>query len=202
VTATRRSLLLTGGAMALVAPASALAAPAPAFTGRDLSGAVISLAQFRGSTVVLEWVNEGCPYVQKHYGSGSMQATQRDARAGGVVWIQIVSSAPGEQGHYASPMAAKAWLAKQASAPSHMILDPGGVIGRAYRATTTPEMAVIDPAGALVYRGAIDNRPTSRTSDLAGATNHVRAALADLRAGRPVRTAFTRSYGCAIKYRS
>jgi peroxiredoxin len=198
----RRALATTLAVLALIAPALAVAAPAPAFSGRTLAGATISLSQFRGSTVVLEWVNEGCPYVQKHYGAGAMQATQREARAQGVIWIQVVSSAPGQQGHFATPAAAKAWLAKQQSAPSHMILDPGGVIGRAYRATTTPEMFVIDPSGALVYRGAIDNRPTSRTADLAGARNYVRAALADLEAGRPVQTAFARSYGCGIKYSS
>ena len=189
--------LVSVGAVPLAVSA---AVPAPAFTGKDLDGAALSLNQFKGKTVVLEWVNEGCPYVRKHYNSGSMQSTQRDARAEGVVWIQIVSSSKGEQGYFSSPGQAKAWLTRQKAAPTHMILDPSGAIGRAYKASTTPEMFVIDKAGQLVYRGGIDDKPSSSPRSLDGARNYVRAALADLKAGRPVQTAYAQSYGCSVKY--
>ena len=195
---TRRTLAFA--AALLAAPALAMAAPAPAFTGKDLDGRTRSLSEFKGKTVVLEWVNEGCPYVRKHYGAGSMQATQRAATAEGVVWIQVVSSAPGQQGHFANPAEAKAWIAGQKASPTLMLLDPQGQIGRAYKATTTPEMFVIDKAGELVYRGGIDDKATTRVADLATAKNYVRAALDDLKAGRKVQTGFSRSYGCSVKY--
>lgn len=195
---TRRAILSAAAVLAL--PGLASAAPAPAFTGTDLDGRVRSLDEFRGKTVVLEWVNEGCPYVRKHYGAGSMQATQAMARADGVVWIQIVSSAPGEQGYFSSPAKARAWIAAQKAQPSLMLLDPQGRIGRLYKATATPGMFVIDKAGALVYRGAIDDKASTRTEDLKTAKNYVRAALSDLKAERPVQAAFSRPYGCAIKY--
>ncbi len=196
----RKTLLIAAAALAI--PLAASAAPAPAFTAKDLNGANVSLAALKGKTVVLEWVNEGCPYVRKHYSTGSMQQTQKDARAEGVVWVQVVSSAPGEQGHFANPAQAKAWITAQKASPDHMILDPTGAIGRQYKATTTPEMFVIDKTGQLVYRGGIDNKPTSRTADLAGAKNFVRAALSDLKAGKPVQTAFSQSYGCSVKYKT
>ena len=193
------ALLAAVGVLSL--PMSTTAAgPAPPFTAKNLDGATLSLIQFKDQTVVLEWVNEGCPYVRKHYNSGSMQSSQRDARSDGVVWIQIVSSAPGQQGYFANPAKAKAWLTKQKSTPSHMILDPAGAIGRLYKVTTTPEMFVIDKAGTLVFRGGIDDRATTNPASLNGAKNYVRAALADLKAGQPVQTAYARSYGCSVKY--
>lgn len=195
---TRRAIVAAAAALAL--PGLASAAPAPAFSGVDLDGKTRSLAEFKGKTVVLEWVNEGCPYVRKHYGAGSMQATQAAARADDVVWIQIVSSAPGEQGYFSSPAKAKAWIAAQKAQPSLMLLDPQGQIGRLYKATATPGMFVIDKAGELVYRGAIDDKASTRVEDLKTAKNYVRAALSDLKAGRTVQAPFSRPYGCAIKY--
>ena len=195
---TRRAIASAAAVLAL--PGLAFAAPAPAFSGTDLDGKTRSLDEFRGKTVVLEWVNEGCPYVRKHYGAGAMQATQGLAKADDVVWIQVVSSAPGQQGYFANPAQAKAWIAAQKAQPTLMILDPQGQIGRLYKATTTPEMFVIDKAGQLVYRGGIDDKASTRVEDLKTAKNYVRAALADLKAGRPVQTAFSRSYGCSVKY--
>ncbi len=196
---TRRSIALAA-AVLLAAPAAASAAPAPAFSGKDLDGKTRSLSEFKGKTVVIEWVNEGCPYVRKHYGAGSMQATQKAATADGVVWISVVSSAPGQQGHFANGAEAKTWIAAQKASPTLMILDPQGQIGRLYKATTTPEMFVVDKTGELVYRGGIDDKATSNPADLKTAKNYVRAALGDLKAGRPVQTAFSRSYGCSVKY--
>ena len=172
---------------------------APAFTLVDAEGVQRSLADFRGKTVVLEWTNEGCPYVQKHYGAGAMQALQREATGNGVVWLTIVSSSPGTQG-FVEGEAARAFKAKHGAAYTHLLLDPTGEVGKLYGAKTTPDMRVIDPQGRIVFEGGIDDRPTNKPEDLEGANNFVRAALTDMEAGRPVQTRFAQPYGCAIKY--
>jgi hypothetical protein len=151
--------------------------------------------------VVLEWSNEGCPYVQKHYGSGSMQTLQKSATADGVVWLTIVSSAPGEQG-YLSPERARAWKAAHNAGSTDLLLDPQGVVGKAYVAKTTPHMFVIDAGGKIAYMGGIDDRPTANPASLKGARNYVALALADLKAGRPVANPVSRPYGCSVKYAS
>ncbi|MDP3403369.1 MAG: thioredoxin family protein [Brevundimonas sp.] len=171
---------------------------APAFTLMDAEGVQRSLADFRGKTVVIEWSNEGCPYVQKHY-TGAMQALQRDATADGVVWLTIISSAPGKQG-YVEGEEAGAWKARNNAASTHLLLDPEGTVGKAYGALTTPDMRVIDGEGRILFAGGIDDRPTNKVEDLEGATSFVRAALEDVAAKRPVRTAFAPPYGCSIKY--
>lgn len=171
---------------------------APAFTLVDAEGTQRSLADFKGKTVVLEWTNEGCPYVKKHY-TGAMQALQREATADGVVWLTIISSAPTMQG-YVEGEEARAWKAKHKAAFTHLLLDPTGEVGKRYDAKTTPDMRIIDPEGRLIFVGGIDDRPTNKVEDLQGANNFVRAALADAKAGRPVQTAFAQPYGCAIKY--
>lgn len=213
MTISRRNLLLGGAALAAVAALGgtlllnsneALAsvengAAAPAFSVQDASGATRTLAEFRGRTVVLEWTNEGCPYVRKHYDAGNMQTLQREAVANGIVWLQVISSAPGEQG-YLDGAGALARVQTDRAAPSATLLDPSGAMGRAYGARVTPHMYIIDPQGVLRYQGAIDDRPSARPASLEGATNYVRAALADLEAGRAVQTANTVPYGCSVKY--
>lgn len=171
---------------------------APAFHLASADGKQVSLADFRGKTVVLEWTNEGCPYVKKHY-SGAMQKLQKEAVADGVVWLTIVSSAPGEQG-FVEGESAKNWGQRFNAGFTHLLLDPTGATGRAYGAKTTPDMRVIDGEGRIIYAGGIDDKPTNKVEDLAGAKNFVRAALDDHAAGRPVTTAFAQPYGCAIKY--
>lgn len=171
---------------------------APEFTLVDAEGVERSLSDFRGKTVVLEWTNEGCPYVQKHY-TGAMQALQRDAAADGVVWLTIISSSPGTQG-YVEGAEARAWKTKHNAAFTHLLLDPTGEVGKLYDAKTTPDMRVIDGEGRLLFVGGIDDRPTSKVEDLDGANNFVRAALTDMKEGRQVQTAFAQPYGCAIKY--
>jgi len=173
--------------------------PAPAFTGIDSHGSTRSLSDYRGETVVLEWTNRDCPYVRKHYDSGNMQALQKKATADGIVWLSVISSAPGKQGH-ATPELANAVAAKEGASPTAIILDPEGTIGRAYDARTTPHMYVIDDEGTLVYMGGIDDRPTASRADVEGAENYVLAALADVAAGKPVQTPTSRPYGCSVKY--
>jgi peroxiredoxin len=173
--------------------------PAPAFAATDIDGNPVNLAKLRGKTVVLEWTNNECPYVEKHYGSGNMQSLQRDATKDGVVWIQVISSAKNEQGWVDAKGAAELTKTRNA-APSTTVLDESGKIGRAYEARTTPHMFVIDPEGTLVYMGGIDDKPTTRTADIATAKNYVRAALDAVKAGKPVATPVSRPYGCSIKY--
>ena len=188
-----------------LAAAGALAAtvgqPAPAFTAIDTSGKTVSLADFKGKHVVLEWVNPGCPYVRRHYDSANMQGTQKDAQAKGAVWLTINSTAQ-DAGDYMQPAALQQWMTSQKAAATHTLMDAEGKVGRAYGARTTPHMYVINPAGTLVYAGAIDDQPRASLADTAKATNHVKAALAESTAGKPVTLATTRAYGCSIKYSS
>ncbi len=174
--------------------------PAPAFIAPDISGKTVRLGDYAGKTVVLEWTNDGCPFVGKHYDSGNMQALQQKYTAAGVVWLTIASSAPGEQG-YVTPAEAKADLARWRAAPTDFLLDPDGTVGRLYDARATPQMVVIDRTGRLVYMGAIDDTPSTRLADVKTAHNYVAAALDAVAAGQPVAVASTRAYGCSIKYK-
>jgi hypothetical protein len=150
---------------------------------------------------VLEWTNNGCPYTRKHYESGNMQALQKEWTAKGVVWLTILSSAPGEQG-YMTASEENAYITKVHADPTAAILDPKGTIGREYSAKTTPHMFVIDPSGRLIYQGAIDDHATPDPSDIKASKNYVSEALTDAMAGKPVATASTRPYGCSVKYAS
>lgn len=172
---------------------------APAFSEASAQGQVVTLDQFRGRTVVLEWTNDGCPFVQKHYNSNSMQALQRRAAAEDVVWIQVISSAPGKQGH-ADAERALALNEARGAEPAFTLLDEDGSMGIAYGARTTPHMYVIDGDGVLKYNGAIDTIPTANQADLENAQNYVSAALSQLSRGGEVVTPVSRPYGCSIKY--
>jgi peroxiredoxin len=188
----------------LLAAAPAFAAatvgqPAPAFSATDTSGKPVSLADFKGKTVVLEWVNPGCPYVRKHYDSANMQATQKAATGSGVVWLAINSTHTGAS-DYKKPADMGAWMKAQNAAATATLMDSDGKAGRAYGARTTPHMYIVDAKGTLVYAGGIDDKPTANPADVKTARNHVTAALADIAAGKPVARASTRPYGCSVKY--
>ena len=194
--------VIAKGALVLPSPAWAspkVGAAAPAFTAGATSGKPVSLADQRGKIVVLEWTNHDCPYVVKHYSTGNMQALQKEATGQGVVWLTIISSSPGTQGHV-TPAQADELTTNRKASPSAVLLDPTGVVGKAYGATNTPHMYVIDKAGTLMYAGAIDDRPTTRRADVQGAQNYVREALHAVAAGQPVKTPVTRAYGCTVKY--
>src|SRR5262245_49580128 len=209
---TRRAFLANASGIALsagavggiawprVAHASAkVGETAPAFTASTSAGPSLSLGDYRGKLVVLEWTNHDCPYVRKHYETGNMQALQREATGQGVIWLTVISSAPGTQGHV-TPAEANELTATRRAAPTAVVLDPKGAVGKQYGATNTPHMYVVDRAGMLVYAGAIDDRPTTRKSDVQGAQNYVQAALQAVAAGQPVKTPVTRAYGCTVKY--
>lgn len=174
-------------------------APAPAFTATDSHGQTHSLEQYRGKYVVLEWHNHDCPYTRKHYVSGNMQSLQKEWTAKGVVWFTVISSAPGQQG-YMTDAEENAYLSQMHADPTAVLMDPEGKLGRLYGAKTTPEMYVIDPNGKLIYEGAIDDRPTPDIGDIKGADNYLSDALTDAMAGKPIAHAYTRSYGCSVKY--
>jgi len=204
----RRHLLIGAAAftgVAIVAPRSSAAssakvgAPAPPFTLASASGPGVTLGDLRGKLVVLEWTNHDCPYVRKHYDTQNMQALQKEATGQGIVWLTIISSAPGTQGHVTAAQANE--LSKTRNAvPTAVLFDPTGVVGKAYGATNTPHMYVITKDGLLVYAGAIDDKPTTRKGDVPGAQNYVRAALTAVASGQPVKEPVTRAYGCTIKY--
>ena len=173
---------------------------APGFTLTDTKGKQHNLADYKGKYIVLEWVNFGCPFVKKHYGSGNMQATQKKAVDKGVVWLSVCSSAEGKQGH----MAAADWneeIADRKMASTAVLIDESGAVGKTYGAKTTPHMYIVNPAGVLVYKGAIDDKPSTSKDDIPGARNHVLAALDESLAGKPVSTASTTPYGCSVKYK-
>ena len=172
---------------------------APDFKGVDSNGKTHTLAEYRGKYVVLEWANKGCPFEQKHYNSGNMERLQREWTGKGVVWLSVLSSAPGEQGNV-TPAEENDYLRTMKAAPTAAILDPSGTIGRLYSAKTTPDMFVIDPQGKIVYEGAIDDQPTPDPASLNRAKNYVSAALEASMAGRVVAVPVTRSYGCSVKY--
>ena len=199
------AVLLTAGALiAATARADTVPAssqPAPAFEGLTSTGETVALADFAGKTVVLEWTNDGCPFVQKHYAQppANMQGMQNDAIGDDIIWLSIISSAPGKQGHV-SGEEADALTESRDAAPAHIILDEDGSIGRLYSAKTTPHMFVITPEGAIAYQGAIDDVRSANVADIEGARNHVTEALADMAVGEPVEVASTKPYGCSVKY--
>jgi peroxiredoxin len=200
--------LVLAGAISLAALCIGQAAPAevgkaaPDFTLTDINGQQRSLSEFKGKTVVLEWVNQECPFVVKHYDkSGNMPKTQQAAAKDGVVWLQINSGHPGAQGDFDAAKVAD-WQKRHAVAATAYFRDQDGKVGKLYDARTTPHMYVIDPAGTLVYAGGIDDIRSSKPEDIAKATNYVTAALSDLKAGQPVRTRNSQPYGCSVKYKN
>ena len=174
---------------------------APNFTGVDSTGKTHNLSDFRGKVVVLEWTNHQCPFVRKHYESGNMQRLQADATSKGIVWLSIISSAPGNQG-YVEAAEANMLTENRGANPSAVLLDTEGKIGKMYNARTTPHMFVIDKQGIVKYMGAIDSIYSTNPADIAKAENYVQKALTSVLAGQPVETAVTQPYGCSVKYGS
>jgi len=181
------------------APEVKIGAPAPNFTAVDSNGKNHNLSDFKGKTVVLEWTNHDCPFVKKHYETNNMQKLQKSATSQGVVWLSIISSAPGQQGFVNGAKANELTKSRNA-APTAVILDPDGKLGKLYGARTTPHMFVIAPNGNLAYMGAIDDKPTTNKDDVATAKNFVAEALSAVKAGKPVAVATTQPYGCSVKY--
>ena len=174
--------------------------PAPDFTLKDLNGKTVRLSDYKGKHVVLEWTNPGCPYVQKHYNSGNMPATQKDATDKGVVWLAI-NSTEKDSGDYLEPAKLASWQKERKSQPTALLMDEQGTAGMAYGARTTPHMYIVNPQGRLVYAGGIDSIPSSNPDDIKKAVNYVRQGLTESLANKPISAATTRAYGCSIKYK-
>jgi peroxiredoxin len=172
---------------------------APDFTLKDVNGKTHNLADYKGKFVVLEWFNEGCPFVKKHYTSGNMQKLQKEYTGKDVVWLSISSSAQGEQGHM-TPENAPKTMTDWKMDSTKVLLDHDGKVGKMYGAKTTPHMFVLDKEGKLVYQGAIDSKPSSNSADIEGAENYVKVALDSTMSGKPVATSSTKPYGCSVKY--
>jgi peroxiredoxin len=193
-------ICLTAGLAAMTHAAVTPGATAPDFTLTAVDGKPVSLSQFRGKYVVLEWFNSECPFVQKHYTSGNMQKLQSRYTSEGIVWLAINSTNP-EHSNYRDPQRSREIMSQWKGSPTALLLDPEGGVGRAYEARTTPHMYIIDPQGKLVYRGGIDDKPSFSPRDIPDSRNYVATALDELLAGKPVNENDTRPYGCSVKYK-
>jgi peroxiredoxin len=201
----RNTLVVTAlAALFIAAPAysaQAVGQKAPDFTAKDASGKTVSLADFKGKHVVLEWVNPGCPYVRKHYNSANMQGLQKEFTAKNVVWL-AVNSTDSSHYDYLAPDKLAAWGKEKAAAPTAFVMDESGKIGQSYGAKTTPHMYIVNPQGNLVYAGGIDSVPSARPEDIKTATNYVRQGLGEALTGKAISQAVTQPYGCSVKYKS
>jgi peroxiredoxin len=202
-----RSIQILGSSAAMVATmlvnqayaAVKVGEAAPDFQVAGADGKPHSLSDYRGKFVVLEWTNDECPFVRKHYSSGNMQSLQKAATVDGVIWLSIISSADGKEGHVNAARALKL-TEKRSASPTAVLLDEQGTAGHLYDAKTTPDMFIIDPQGTLIYSGAIDSTPSTDPTDIATSKNYVKIALSEARAGKPVTEPVTKPYGCSVKY--
>lgn len=204
----QRRPLIALGASALAIPgllrpqvvhaAALVGQTAPDFSLEDTGGQTVTLSQFRGRPVVLEWNNPGCPFVRKHY-EGNLQSLQKAYTAKGVAWL-VINSTTDSSGDYHSPPQLARWMQEKGAAPSATLMDEDGQVGHAYGARVTPHMYIIDTQGVLAYAGGIDSIPSARVADIDKATNYVRQGLEELLAGKPVSQATSLPYGCSIKY--
>jgi hypothetical protein len=199
----KRGFAYVAALVLMTVSTSALAArvgePAPNFTALDSNGKSHALSAYHGKFVVLEWHNQGCPYTQKHYTSGNMEHLQKEWTQKGVIWLTVISSAPGTQG-YVTADAENDYMRRMNAKPTAALLDPNGDLGHLYGAKTTPHMFIINPNGILIYDGAIDDKPTPDPADITTAHNHVSEALTEAMSGKPVSIPTSRPYGCSVKY--
>lgn len=193
------TLLLAVIGAVTAARAARVGEKAPDFTATDTNGKTHKLSDYAGKFVVLEWTNRGCPYTMKHYTSSNMQKLQREWTSKGVVWLTVISSAPGKQG-YITADEENSYVKQVNASPSAVLLDPTGALGHLYDAKTTPDMYIISPQGTLIYSGAIDDKATTDVSDISTAKNYVTLALDEATSGKPVGIPTTRPYGCSVKY--
>jgi peroxiredoxin len=197
----KRTLTLLASTLAFAAAHAAdVGKPAPDFTLTDVNGKTVKLADFKGKHVVLEWTNPNCPFVVKHYGSNNMQTLQKDKTAKNVVWLAVNSTSKSHQDYMAPAALSSKMMGEWKAAPTGLLMDESGTVGKSYQAKTTPHMYVIDPKGTLVFAGGIDDKRSANPADIKGAKNFVRAALDESMAGKAVSTPTATPYGCSIKY--
>lgn len=188
--------VLAADALALPAGPAAVGQPAPDFALKDLDGKAVSLKDFAGKTVVLEWFNPGCPFVKHAHGEGALKGMAEQQRANGVIWLSINSGAPGKEG---AGVAANKDAAVKWGIQNPILLDESGAVGKLYGAKTTPHMFVIDAKGTLAYAGGLDNAPMGKPEGGA-LVPFLSDAISDVLAGKPVRTPSAKPYGCSVKY--
>ena len=198
----KRALTALGllGFVGAALAAAEVGKPAPAFAATDINGQTHKLSDYQGKIVVLESYNLDCPFCHNHYRSGAMQELQRDLTAKGVVWLMVNSVSPKNPSHRSAEAARKEWASEKIKATAWLD-DSSGEVGKAYGMRTTPHMFVIDQAGALIYQGAIDDRP-SPEGDPRTARNYVREAVQKLQSGEKLAVSQTKPYGCGVKYGS
>jgi peroxiredoxin len=197
----KRTLTLLASTLAFAAAHAAdVGKPAPDFTLTDVNGKTVKLADFKGKHVVLEWTNPNCPFVVKHYGSNNMQGLQKDKTAKNVVWLAVNSTAKSHSDYMAPAALSSKMIGEWKAAPTGLLMDESGAVGKSYQAKTTPHMYVIDPKGTLVFAGGIDDKRSANPADIKGAKNFVRAALDESMAGKAVSTPTATPYGCSVKY--
>ena len=198
----KRSILLLA-ISAWLAAGSAVAVTtgtsAPNFTLSDLKGTPVKLSDYKGKFVVLEWVNPECPFVMKHYRSSNMPGLQKEYASQQVVWLSI-NSTNRSHSEFKTPTEMSTWQSEYQAVPAATMLDGDGQVGRLYGAKTTPHMYIVNPAGELIYAGAIDDKRSTNPADVKTAKNYVRLALTEAMAGKPVSVANTTPYGCSVKY--
>jgi peroxiredoxin len=173
--------------------------PAPEFSAPDLQGKAVKLSDYRGKYVVLEWTNPECPYVQRHYNSGNMPELQKEFGSKDVVWL-TVNSTNQSSSEFKTPQQMSKWMGEKGAAPKATLIDKDSKVGKLYDARTTPHMYIIDPQGKLIYAGAIDDKRWASPETTKQAKNHVRTALGEAMAGKPVSVTATSPYGCTVKY--
>lgn len=203
----RRRFLLTATAVCWAGPAFGADSPpaarlgkaAPAFSVPDSAGRQRTSAEFKGKTVVLEWTSPSCPFAAAQYTSGRMPQLQRWATAKGIVWLSVLSTHPSRD-DYLAPAPAEAFHRQRGGAPSALLIDADGTMGKAYGALTADHMFIVAANGTLVYAGGIDDSESQDPKEVAASHNHVRAALSDLLAGRRVAKPSTEPFGCAVNY--
>lgn len=200
--------LVAAGAFALLGATAFIAKPstdvpidpAPGFTLPSAGGKSVSLDDYKGKYVVIEWWNNGCPYVRRHY-KGNMQELQKEFTADGAIWLTICPSAPGKQGHVEAD-AAKSMMKELGGSPTEILLNPEGDVARKYEAKTTPQMVLISPKGEILYNGGIDNAPNGRAPEGEKFVNYLKQAYAEAKAGKEISVKKARPYGCDVKYKS
>ncbi|MCY3772917.1 MAG: thioredoxin family protein [Gemmatimonadetes bacterium] len=199
VVAVAAAFLLVNFSTPMAAGEAKVGKAAPDFTLTDTNGNSVTLSDYSGKYVVLEWINYDCPFVAKHYDAKNMQGLQNKYREQGVVWLAVNSSAAGKQGQFSNEEIHKR-LKKHASTVDAYLLDGNGDVGRTYGATHTPHMYIINPEGTLIYMGAIDSINSANIADIPKADNYVVMAFDAVFAGKEVPVGMTRAYGCTVKY--
>ena len=195
----KRLAIILALAIAPAAWAAKVGQAAPEFSATDVQGKAVKLSDYRGKYVVLEWTNPECPYVRRHYNSGNMPSLQKEFGAKDVVWL-TVNSTNQSSSEFKTPQEMAKWMSEKGAAPRATLIDRDSQVGKLYEARTTPHMYVIDPQGKLIYAGAIDDSRWASQAKTKDAKNHVRSALGEAMAGKPVSVASTSSYGCSVKY--